>query len=152
MVRRVEPGRFRIHVGGAVPDLADPSGKGNPDHRQDKIGYTDPAQGISGEFTEPKSYAAHFDYNIITPTQIAANKPIDVTVTAHNDGNLTDVTQIHLYNNTELGNWSFELGPQQSKHHTFQITLAHSADLVLVAGSLSLVQHVTVRPMSPVRR
>src|SRR6202022_1083085 len=47
MARRVEPGKFRIHVGGVSPDVP----KDINQDRKAKIGFSNPENGISGEFT-----------------------------------------------------------------------------------------------------
>jgi beta-glucosidase len=140
MVRRVEPGRFRIHVGGMSPDVP----KYMNQDRKAKIGFTDPEQGISGEFTEPKPYAAHFVYRLDLPEKASSGQPFAATVTVRNDGNLTDVTEAKLYDSVELASWRFELKPGEEKTHVFDVSVYKPGDMALVAGSQIITQAISV--------
>ena len=55
MARVVEPGTFRVHVGGVSPEP--PSG--NDEHKQ-KIGFRDSAEGVSGEFQISPKFGSGF--------------------------------------------------------------------------------------------
>jgi beta-glucosidase len=140
MVRRVEPGKFRIHVGGVSPDVA----KDINEDRKAKIGFFDPEHGISGEFTEPKAYAAHFVYKLDSPEKASSGQPVAVTVTVKNDGDLTDVTEAKLYDSVELASWSFELKPREEKTHIFQVSVYQPGDMALVAGSQIITKPLSV--------
>jgi beta-glucosidase len=140
MVRRVEPGVFRIHVGGVVPGVPGDV----VDQRKRKIGFTDPLQGISGEFAESKPYSARFIYTLNAPQRAKIGRSVPVTVTVRNDGNLTDVTETKLYEDSLLDSWSFELKPGETKSHLFHVTISRSGTLVLVAGSQTLTRKVIV--------
>jgi beta-glucosidase len=140
MVRRVEPGKFRIHVGGVSPDVP----KDINQDRKARIGFSDPINGISGEFTEPKAYAAHFAYKLDAPGKASSGQPFAVTVTVKNDGDLTDVTEAKLYDSVELASWRFELKPGEEKSHTFEVLVYKPGDMALVAGSQIITKPISV--------
>lgn len=140
MVRRVEPGVFRVHVGHLVPDV--PQDVVNL--RKAKIGFTDSSHGITGEFLEPKAYSARFAYTLNAPAKTSASRPFSVAVTVRNTGGLTDVTETKLYANTQLGSWSFEVQPGETKSHVFSISMEHSGTLALVAGAQMVTRKITV--------
>lgn len=135
MVRRVEPGVFRVHVGHVVPDIPASVTKERFDHRQTAIAFDDPTEGISGEFNETRDYAARFVYSLTTPANVRAGQTSPATVTVRNDGNLTDVTETKLFNESQIGSWSFEIAPGQTKTHVFPVTMTHAGTLVLQAGA-----------------
>ncbi|HEX4138828.1 MAG TPA: glycoside hydrolase family 3 C-terminal domain-containing protein, partial [Candidatus Methylacidiphilales bacterium] len=140
MVRRVEPGLFRIHVGGRCPDVP----KGQNDDRKNKVGFFDPTIGISGQFTEPKEYSAQFVYTLDAPDKVEGGQPFAATVTIKNEGNLTDVTLAKLYAGFQLDSWGFELNPGESKSHTFMPAMYQTANLAIVAGNQMVDKAVTV--------
>ena len=144
MVRRVEPGLLRVHVGALVPDAARLQ-RQNDDRLQERVGFNDSMQGVSAEFTEPAAYSAKFAYTLQVPPQVTAGRTFAATVTVRNNGNLTDVTEAKLDADVQLGAWNFEVNPGESKSHTFNVTLSRSGSLVLVAGTQAIVQHVAVR-------
>jgi beta-glucosidase len=131
MVRRVEPGAFRIHVGGRCPDVEKPNVH---DDRKNRVGYFDSHVGIDGQFTEPKEYAAQFVYTLDTPAQVGGGQPFPATLTVKNDGNLTDVTEAKLFAGFQLDSWGFEIKPGESKTHVFQPAMYKTGDLAVVAG------------------
>jgi uncharacterized protein (UPF0147 family) len=141
MVRRVEPGVFRVHVGGVCPDVENERGN---DERKPKIGFRDPLVGISGEFTVSNAYSADFGYSMDVPDKVSGGQPFPVKVTVKNSGNLTDVTEVKLFGDFELDSWSFELKPGESKSHTFNIAVYKSGNLSLVAGSAMISKALTV--------
>jgi beta-glucosidase len=140
MVRRVESGKFRIHVGGVSPDVL----KDINQDRKAKIGFSDPENGISGEFTEPRAYAAHFVYNLDLPEKASSGQPFAATVTVKNYGNLTDVTEAKLYDSVELASWRFELKPGEERSHTFEVSVYKPGDMALVAGSQIITKPISV--------
>jgi len=131
MVRRVDPGVFRVHVGGVVPDAPD----NVVDQRKEEMGFSGPTEGVSGQFDESKPYAAKFVYTLDAPSRANRGAVISVKVTARNEGDLTDVTETKLYQGDLLGSWSFELKPGEAKTHEFRVKLLNADPLVLLAGS-----------------
>jgi beta-glucosidase len=142
MVRRVEPGEFRIHVGGVSPDVP----AGVVDDRKRKIGFNDPLEGVSGSFDEPTAYSARFAYSLDAPSAVHSGQSLPVTVTVLNQGNLTDVTEAKLFDGLQIGSWSFEVPPGETKTHTFQVTLTRSGQLTLVAGTELVTRAIHLRP------
>jgi beta-glucosidase len=140
MVRRVEPGMFRVHVGNVSPDV--PSNV--TDGRKSKIAFVDLAEGISGEFNEPKAYSAHFSFTLQAPDKPENGQPFAATVTVKNDGNLTDETEAKLYDGVELGSWRFELKPGEEKSHTFHVTVYKSGQLTLLGANQIVTAPLTV--------
>jgi beta-glucosidase len=140
MVRRVEPGMFRVHVGNVSPDV--PSNI--TDDRKAKIGFFDPAEGISGEFHEPKAYSAHFSFTLQAPDKPENGQPFAATVTVKNDGNLTDETEAKLYDSVALGSWRFELKPGEEKSHTFHVAVYKSGQLTLLGANQIVSAPLTI--------
>jgi beta-glucosidase len=145
MVRRVEPGKFRIHVGGSCPTFPN----GVTDRLQEKIGFYSPNEGISGAFSEPREYGARFVYSLGAPENVKAGQPFAATVTVKNEGNLTDVTETTLYAGSELGSWRFELKPGEEKSHTFQVSMRKAGNLALVAGTQMMNREIAVGTAAP---
>ena len=140
MVRRVEPGQFRIHVGGVSPSAPD----NVTDQRKTKVGFAGPEEGISGAFTESNEYSAQFVYPLDSPANSKNGLPFPAKVTARNNGNLTDVTQVKLYAGFELGSWSFELKPGEEKSHTFFPVMYTPGRLAVVAGSQMMTREISL--------
>jgi hypothetical protein len=131
MVRRVEPGTFRIHVGGLCPAL--PKNFNGPP--KVAVGFQNPTEGVSGEFTEPKPYAARFVYDLQAPEKVNGGQPFPATLTVRNEGNLTDVTVPKLFAGFQLDSWGFELLPGETKTHTFHPAMYQAGELAVVAES-----------------
>jgi Glycosyl hydrolase family 3 C-terminal domain/Glycosyl hydrolase family 3 N terminal domain/Fibronectin type III-like domain len=141
MVRRVEPGAFRIHVGGTCPTVPN----GVVDLRQKKVGFSDPHEGVSAEFTEPRDYSAQFVYSLDSPKKVIGGQRFAATVTVKNEGNLTDVADTKLYADFELGSWSFELKPGEEKSHTFQVTMSKAGHLAVVSGAQMVTREISMK-------
>jgi beta-glucosidase len=131
MVRRVEPGMFRVHVGNVSPDVQ----SNVTDQRKAKIAFFDPTEGISGEFNETKAYSAHFSFTLQAPEKPESGQPFAATVTVKNDGNLTDETEAKLYAGVALGSWRFELKPGEEKSHMFHVAVYKSGQLTLLGAN-----------------
>jgi beta-glucosidase len=119
MERVLEPGKFRVHVGGASPEP--PSGS---DEHKLKIGFKDPAQGVSGEFEIDQKYQADFVCDLKTPGKVRQGETFPATVTVKNQGNLLDVVEVKLYGKTLLNARRFEIKPGETRTHTFEATLS----------------------------
>jgi beta-glucosidase len=143
MDRVLEPGLFRVHVGGESP--APPNG--TDEHKQ-RIGFTDPAEGISGAFTVPKTYRADFTQTLEAPANVKGGATFPVTVTVRNQGNLEDIASIQVYGSTELDTYRMEILPGDTKSHTFAVSLYKSGaqPLTVLVGKNLLTRIVTVSP------
>jgi beta-glucosidase len=124
MKRVVEPGRFRVNVGGESPE---PPAAETDGHKQ-KIGFTNPANGISGAFEVSQAYGANFSYTLKTPPVVKGGQPFDAVITITNKGNLTDAGEVKIYGQSLLDTYRFELDPGQSYTHTFSIKLYNSGE------------------------
>ena len=147
MQRVVEPGKFRVHVGGVSPEP--PSG--NTEHKL-KIGYKDPKQGISGEFEIKTGYKASFTPSIQAPSGAKGGVDFPLTVTVKNEGNITDVADIKVYGEALLDDYRSEIDPSQAIRHTFNITLYKSGpqNITVIVGKKLITWPVNV-VQSPAR-
>lgn len=141
MRRVVEPGRFRIHVGGVCPEP--PSGG---DEHKRKIGFVNPALGISGEFDVARKYQADFVAEIKAPDSARGGEALPVTVTVKNHGNLLDVAEIQLCGESVLDTRRFEIAPGESRSHTFSVPLYKSGkqNLTVIVGGKFIYHPVLV--------
>ena len=128
MVRVLEPGKFRVHVGTVCPEPP----LSNEEHKQ-KIGFKTPDQGISGEFEVPREYKADFVSDIKAPERARGGDAVPVTITVKNQGDLLDVAEIKLCGDTVLDTRRFEIAPGETQSHTFTIPLYRSGKQTLTA-------------------
>ena len=147
MERVVEPGKFRVHVGGVSPEP--PSG--NTEHKL-KIGYKDPKQGVSGEFEIKTGRQASFTPSMQAPSNVKGGVVFPVTVTVTNEGNITDVADIRIYGEALLDDYRSEIDPAQSVRHTFGVTLYRSGpqNITVIVGKKLITWPVNVA-QSPAR-
>ena len=149
MDRVVEPGRFRVHVGGVSP--APPSG--NTEHKL-KIGFKDAREGVSGEFDLKTGYKAVFVSSIQAPSSTAVRGGVafPVTVRVANQGTITDVADIKIYGETLLDDYRSEIDPGGAVEHTFNITIYRSGqqNITVIVGKKLLTLSVNVM-QSPAR-
>ena len=111
MDRVVEPGEFKICLGGMSPGYI------AADRIKHSVGYDSPAQGVSAMLDYDRAFAADFG---ITFDGFAEGRAL---VTVKNDGTLTDAGRITLYaggrNTQEVHH--FELDPGQKKQIVFRV-------------------------------
>ena len=112
MDRVVEPGEFRIMVGGQSPSFK------AGDKIKNSVGYPSEKEGLTSTLNYTAAYKANF-----TLTPEAAKKG-SVGVTVKNTGNLTDIGRLTLYvNGEEKGDVRhFELEPGASKLILFPVS------------------------------
>ena len=115
MDRVVEPGRFRVFVGGCSPEYV------AKDKLKDSIGFKTDTEGLNGEFNIEKSYAANFVYKLNTEDRDGPPFGDSVSVVVSNTGNLTDIGDVKLYDNgTYVGeSHRYELLPDENKKIVF---------------------------------
>lgn len=118
MKRVVEPGRFRVHVGGASPEV--PNGG---DHHKTRIGFANPSEGVSGAFDMSKKFGADFSCRLTAPAKAETGKPFETILTVTNSGNLSDVIVVQLYGDSLLDSHHFEIPPKSSRVYKFNATL-----------------------------
>ena len=141
MVRVLEPGIFKVHVGGVCPEPV----TGSTEHKI-KIGFKDPVQGVSGEFEVPRRYQADFDYDLKAPAVVKGGESFMTTVTIKNNGNLLDIANIKLYADKLSDTRRFEIEPGETKSHTFDVTLYKSGiqQITAIVGSKIVTRSVNV--------
>jgi len=112
MDRVVEPGQFRIFVGGSSPLYV------AENQIKDTLYYENASQGVDGELTVLSPYGASF---VVTLDDPRNEGPLIATV--ENEGNLTDVGELKLYVNGEYHGEShrYELAPGASKEIEFAL-------------------------------
>ncbi len=141
MARVVEPGTFRVHVGGVSPEP--PTGG---DHHKDRIGFKDAALGVSGEFAVAKKYQADFAVTLKAPAKAHQDEVFLATVTVKNEGNLLDVAEIKVYGATLLDTYRFEITPGATRTNTFNVALGQQGaqNLTVVVGKKVIAQGIKV--------
>jgi beta-glucosidase len=129
MNRVVEPGEFKICVGGMSPGYL------AADRIKHSVGYDSPAQGVSATLETSRAFAADFSLSFDGFTEGRA------LVTVKNNGTLTDTGRITLYaggeNTGEVHH--FELDPGQRKQIAFRVDgLPAGTPLTFATGERSL--------------
>lgn len=117
MDRVVEPGEFKIMVGGKSPEYI------AADQIKNSVAYKDASSGVNGSIDYKKAFKANFQivYNGIR--QNPETKRKEFTVSIRNTGNITDVGKVSLYSNgLQSGDLHhYELDPGQQKVIAFDV-------------------------------
>jgi beta-glucosidase len=141
MERVVEPGQFRVHIGGVSPEP--PSGS---DHHKTRIGFSNPSEGVSGAFDIGKKYKAEFDCTLAAPAKADTGKPFETLITITNSGNLLDVAVVKLYADKLLDTHHFEIPPMSSRIYKFDTALSKAGqqNLTIILGEEIVSRPITV--------
>jgi beta-glucosidase len=141
MHRIVTAGKYRVHIGGVSPEPV----TGSVEHKK-KTGFTNPAQGISGEFNLGRAYSANFVYDVKVPATAKGGEAFPVTVIVTNKGGLTDIADLKLFADSLLNDVRFELDPGQSVTHTFTTALYTSGrvNLSVLAGNKNMTRTIDI--------
>jgi beta-glucosidase len=117
MDRVVEPGEFKVMIGGKSPSYI------AADKIKDSVGFIDNTEGVNGTINYPNVFAANFDISYIGTETNPVNKQKKVSVRVQNKGNLTDAGKVNIYVNGELKDevHHFELKPNEEKTIAFSI-------------------------------
>ena len=117
MDRVVEPGEFKIMVGGKSPSYK------AADRIKHSVGFQHTSEGLNGIIEYPLSYSADFDIVYTGMEENLVNHKKNVFVTVKNKGNLTDTGKIYLYMNDSRSDevHHFELDPGQETKINFEI-------------------------------
>jgi beta-glucosidase len=117
MDRVVEPGEFKINVGGKSPSYL------AADRIKDSVTYGSESEGISGEVDYPNAYAADFTlvYSGIKENLVYNKKKASIRV--KNTGNIMDTGKAQLFVNGVQTNeiHHYELNPGEEKTITFDL-------------------------------
>ena len=142
MVRVVEPGEFRVHVGGTSPSALE-----EPANQKQSIGFKNDREGISGRFMVDHRYGADFTCQAEVPTVAQGGEAFPVRITMKNDGSLCDISEATLYVDGRVsGTRRFELEPGEQGSFTFMPTAfaAGEQDLQIVYGKKIIVRRLQV--------
>ncbi len=117
MDRVVEPGEFKIMVGGKSPSYK------AADRIKHSVGFQQASEGLNGIIEYPFSFSADFDILYTGMEENLVNHEKNVFVTVKNKGNLTDTGKIYLYMNDSRADevHHFELDPGQETKINFDI-------------------------------
>lgn len=135
MDRVVEPGEFKIMVGGKSPSYT------AGDRIKNSVGYKTPAEGISGSLNYTLSFKADF---MISETGIDEN-PVNgkrsASVHVRNAGNLTDAGKISMYvNGVKDGDGHhYELKPGEEKVIHFELTNSDAHNITFTTKYKSII-------------
>lgn len=117
MDRVVEPGLFKVSVGGSSPVF-------KAENRiKDSVGYEGASQGLTASVDYPNAFAADFEIRILGVEENMAKNAKTVSVAVKNAGNLTDAGRISMYvDGRRTGETRhFELDPGGEKVVRFNI-------------------------------
>lgn len=127
MDRVVEPGEFKIMVGGHSPSFI------AADKIKHSVDYKTPEDGVSGMLDYKTLYKADFELSFDHVDQNQANNKTSVFVKVRNNGNLTDVGKLTLFTD----------GTQNADVHHFELA-PHQETIVQFDVEQSKVKNVTV--------
>jgi beta-glucosidase len=138
MDRVVEPGVFKISIGGKSPEYT------AADDIKNSVGYKSPADGLSTEINYTKPYKADFNitYAGISTDPITKKKVINVKV--KNTGNITDIGKITLYVDgiqNGIGH-HYELTPNQNELISFDFSKAKNVHTVMFTTKYKSIYRV----------
>lgn len=117
MDRVVEPGGFKIMVGGCSPSYK------AGDRIKDSVGYKNESEGINGSIDYTQAFGADFDLNYAGSEENLVNKNKRIAVKIRNKGNLNDAGKVQMYVNGILSNeiHHYELDPEEEKTIYFDL-------------------------------
>ncbi len=111
MDRVVEPGQFKIMIGGKSPSYA------ASDQIKNSVGFKTSTEGINSELNYTKSFTADFTISIVGMDENLISKKKTVAVKVKNIGNLTDVGKVTMFvDGIQKGEEPhYELDPNEEK-------------------------------------
>ncbi|TRX60168.1 beta-glucosidase [Fulvivirga sp. M361] len=116
MDRVVEPGTFKIMVGGRSPSFI------AHDRIKDSVGFRTPRDGVIGVLNYDSSFMADFTLTFQRFVTKQNGEGMSVFVKVKNEGTLTDVGKIKMYaDGIQKGTQHFELQPKQEKIIQFEL-------------------------------
>ena len=117
MDRVVEPGEFKIMVGGKSPSYK------AADHIKDSVGFTTTSEGVNATINYTRSFTANFDISYDGTKENPVTKNKDIFVKVKNNGNLTDAGKVWMYvDGVQTGDTHhYELDPGQEKVINFSL-------------------------------
>ena len=117
MDRVVEPGEFKIMVGGKSPSYK------AQDRIKDSVGFLNASDGVNGTIDYTKAFAADFDISYSGMEENLVNNTKKASVKIKNKGNLNDFGKIYMFvdnlRSEEL--FHFELDPGEETTVSFEL-------------------------------
>lgn len=140
MDRVVEPGEFKIMVGGKSPSYD------ARDRIKDSVKFTTSSEGINGKIDYPNTYSANFEiaYNGIEENLIYNKKRTSVIV--KNTGNLTDTGKVWLFIDGKKSEevHHYELDPGEERKISFDLDKNEDIkELIITTKYKSLTVNLT---------
>ncbi|MDR2040257.1 MAG: glycoside hydrolase family 3 C-terminal domain-containing protein [Bacteroidales bacterium] len=117
MDRVVEPGEFKIMVGGKSPSYK------AGDRIKDSVGFLKTSDGVSATINYTAVFAADFDITCSGMEENLINKTKSVSVIVKNKGNMTDTGKVYMYEDGVCSEEQhhFELDPGAEKTIRFEL-------------------------------
>jgi len=117
MDRVVEPGEFKIMVGGTSPSYK------AGDRIKDNVGFTKSSEGVNTTIDYPRLFAADFDISCQGLEENLVSKKMNISIKVKNNGSLTDTGKLWMYVDGILTGEThhYELDPDQEKIIVFNI-------------------------------
>ena len=134
MDRVVEPGEFKIMVGGKSPAYK------AADRIKDSVGFTETSDGVNTTIDYTRSFAADFDISYSGMEENLINKRKKVFVTVKNNGSLTDAGKLWMYVDGVLTGEAhhYELDPGQEKVIAFSFDQNNFKNIIFTTKYKSL--------------
>ena len=140
MRRVVEPGVFKVMVGGVSPWI-----KPHNEMKQ-RMGYDSNLKGVNGQFELTRRFAADFQYDFQSPASVKAAEAFDAVVTVRNAGTLTDVGEAELFADGRVSaSRRFELDPGETRRIVMPCRLYRSGESLLSVRVGDRLEPRTVR-------
>ena len=117
MDRVVEPGTFKISVGGMSPSFI------AADEIKNSVAFKSPTHGLTTTIDYKQSFAADFELKPMGWVQDSITGKPKYSVQVKNSGNITDVGKVTMYLNGHLwGEHHFEISPGANKDVWFDLS------------------------------
>ncbi len=135
MDRVVEPGQFRVMVGGSSPSY-----RAN-DRIKGHIGFEDESEGLNTMVDYPMAFSATFKVEIADTWENPDNGAKTISVKVKNMGNLTDSGKLKMYIDGKFYGAvrHFELLPGEQKSIPFTIPVSQDIEKVAFATKYSII-------------
>jgi len=128
MDRVVEPGDFKIMVGGKSPSYK------AQDHIKDSVGFETTSDGVSTTIQYPYSYVADFELTYLGREKNLSDNIDKVSISIINKGNITDASKVNLFLNGVQSDevHHYELDAKQEKIISFELPSNASGEISFV--------------------
>lgn len=137
MDRVVEPGEFKIMVGGKSPSYV------AADKIKDSAGFRSASEGVNGRIDYPTAFAADFMLESVGVENLPSGEKKRVTVKVVNKGNIMDAGKVQLFiNGVRTENIRhYELAPDEAKVISFDLdSRADIQQITLVSKYKSITE------------